>query len=931
MKKLFITFAVAFVALFSFAQAPLPVDENVRIGKLENGMTYYIRHNSKPAQRAEFYLATNVGAFQEADDQDGLAHFLEHMCFNGTKNFPGKSLLEYLQGIGAEFGRNINASTGFEQTQYMLNNIPITREGIIDTCLLVLHDYAHYVTCDPQEIDAERGVILEERRSRRDANWRMFERALPYYFGDTQMARRTLIGGEEQLKTFKYESLVNFYRKWYNPDMQAVVVVGDFDVDMMEQKIKATFSSIPAPAEPTVKPVVPIPANAEPMVAVLTDPEASASSIELIWRGEALPKELASTDAAFVMNLVKSIISIVFSERMDAITASVDAPFINGSLHIGALCEGTDAVQSSVSFKDGEYKEALKAFYTEIERLKRYGITEGELERAKAKLISRAEKAVDAAATRENAEFVWPILGHFFQNRYLLAPEDELQLLQAVCAQLTATVLQQLIPNMITDQNFVVIYNAPEHEGLSHPTADEMLAVIGEVKASEVAAPVEEVSNEPLLDAEAIVPGSVKKIKNSVYGSSVWTLSNGAKVVFMPTTLKNDEVIISVVKNGGRSLIETEELPSLEDNIRMLFQQNRGLSKFGGVQLRKILAGKNVNCALNIGNTSHDITASTTPKDIETAMQLIYLNVVDPRFDNDEFQNSVNQIKAVLPNLEKQPMMQFQKHASATLYGNHERRQTLSMEMVEKMNLADFEKASRRLFGDVAGATVYVVGNVDAETLKPLVEKYIASLPGGKKGSKVIDRKEDFVKGEVISDLSIAMETPKSTVLQLYSAKVPYGIQNEVLLEVASLYLDMVYVETMRESEGGTYGASTSAAIRREPKSLAIIQVAFETNPESAKKLSDLAVAGIYGIVEEGIPADKLSMILQNIKKNIPQKRVSNSYWMNCLRSMNDYEEDYDAMYESAVNNVTSEAVQAIMQEIIKQHNFIQVSISPAE
>ena len=236
MKRFFISLALMFIALTTFAQTVLPVDPNVRIGKLENGLTYYIRHNDKPAQRAEFYLATNVGAYQEEDDQDGLAHFLEHMCFNGTKNFPDKKLLEYLQSIGAEFGRNINASTGFEQTQYMLNNIPIVREGIIDSCLLVLHDYAHYVTCDPKEIDAERGVILEERRSRRDAGWRMFERSLPYYFGDTQMARRTLIGGEEQLKTFKYESLVNFYRKWYNPDMQAVVVVGDFDVDMMEQK-----------------------------------------------------------------------------------------------------------------------------------------------------------------------------------------------------------------------------------------------------------------------------------------------------------------------------------------------------------------------------------------------------------------------------------------------------------------------------------------------------------------------------------------------------------------------------------------------------------------------------------------------------------------------------------------------------------------------
>ena len=268
MKRIILTIAALIVAFAAFGQQPqpLPNDDAVLVGKLENGMTYYIRHNDKPAQRAEFYLATNVGAFQEEDDQEGLAHFLEHMCFNGTKNFPGKALLEWLQSIGAEFGRNINASTGFEQTQYMLNNIPITRESIIDSCLLVLHDYSHFVTCDPAEIDAERGVILEERRGRRNADWRIFEKSLPYYFAGTPYAGRTLIGQEDQLKNFKYESLTNFYRRWYNPDMQAVIVVGDVDVKQIEEKIKTIFSDVPAPAVPTEKPLYPVAENAEPVI-----------------------------------------------------------------------------------------------------------------------------------------------------------------------------------------------------------------------------------------------------------------------------------------------------------------------------------------------------------------------------------------------------------------------------------------------------------------------------------------------------------------------------------------------------------------------------------------------------------------------------------------------------------------------------------------
>ena len=929
MKRFFISLALMFIALTTFAQTVLPVDPNVRIGKLENGLTYYIRHNDKPAQRAEFYLATNVGAYQEEDDQDGLAHFLEHMCFNGTKNFPDKKLLEYLQGIGAEFGRNINASTGFEQTQYMLNNIPIIREGIIDSCLLVLHDYAHYVTCDPDEIDAERGVIIEERRSRRDANWRIFERMLPYYFGDTKMARRTLIGGEEQLKTFKYESLTNFYRKWYNPDMQAVIVVGDFDVDMMELKIKDTFSSIPAPAEPTVKPIIPIPGNEEPVVAVITDPEATSSSLQLIWKGTALPKEYASTDVAFMTDIIKSIISDAFTERMEAIAASSTAPFLSGGLYVSQFVEGTDAVMSEVTFKDGEYKTALEAFYTEIERIKRYGITESELERAKMELISSAERGVEAAPTRKSPQLVYPILSHFFHNDYMLEPQVELQLVQAVCAQLPAMVFQQVIQQLITDENMIIAYAAPEREGLAHPSEADLLAVIENVKASEIAAPVEENANEPLLDADAIKAGKIKKEKESAYGATEWTLSNGVKVVYLPTAHKNDEVRVRVVMNGGRSLIETAELPSFDDNVWALYNQNRGLSKFSGVELKKMLAGKNVRCDLNIEKTRHGINVVSTPKDLETAMQLLYLNITEPRFDEEEFLIGINQIKAVLPNLEKMPQLKIQELIMETLYGGHERVLTINGELVEKANIADFEKASRRLFGNVAGATVYIVGNVDAETLKPLVTKYIASLPGGKKGSKFIDRKEDIVKGNVAKNEAIVMETPKSTVLQVYTANTPYSVKNEVLLDIAKLYLDMVYVETLRESEGGTYGASVATVCGREPKNVAILQVAFETNPESAEKLAKLAVDGVQKLIAEGIPADKFDMIIKNVQKNIPQDRISNGYWSSVLQKYVEFGDKYDSEYENAVNAATPEAVVEAVKKLVEADNFIQLIVSP--
>ena len=502
MKRLFIFVAAIFAAAVAFGQTPLPNDPEVRVGKLDNGMTYYIRHNAQPAQRAEFYLATDVGAYQEADDQDGLAHFLEHMCFNGTKNFPGKSLLEWLQSIGAEFGRNINASTGFEQTQYMLNNIPIVRETIIDSCLLVLHDYSHFVTCDPEEIDAERAVILEEKRTRNDASWRMFEKSLPYYFGDTPYSRRTLIGSEEQLKTFKYESLTNFYRDWCRPDLQAVIVIGDVNVDEIEAKIKTIFADIPAAENPRQKEYYQLPQNQEPIIGIITDAEATSSSIEVLWKSEPLPKEFGNTVEGYMIDLVKSYIYYIMQERFSDITSKPDAPFLGASLSVGRLCTTCEGVFANVSFKDGDAVNAFGAMMLEVEKMKRFGFTDGEVERAKAKIMSHYERAVEAAPTRKNADFVRPLLNAFYHNEAYMDPETELQVAQMICSQLNAAVLSQIAASMITDENMVVLYNGPEKEGLVNPTEEQLADVIAAVKTAEIEANVEEAVNEPLISKD---------------------------------------------------------------------------------------------------------------------------------------------------------------------------------------------------------------------------------------------------------------------------------------------------------------------------------------------------------------------------------------------------------------------------------------------
>ena len=929
MKRLFIFIAAIFAAAVAFGQNPLPNDPEVRTGKLENGLTYYIRHNEQPAQRAEFYLATNVGAYQEADDQDGLAHFLEHMCFNGTKNFPGKALLEYLQSIGAEFGRNINASTGFEQTQYMLNNIPVVRETIIDSCLLILHDYSNFVTCNPAEIDAERGVILEEKRQRSDASWRMFEKSLPYLYGDTHYARRTLIGGEEQLKTFKYESLTNFYKKWYQPHNQAVIVVGDVNVDQVEQKIKDLFGSIPA-AEVYPKDEPALADNAEPIVGIITDPEAQNSRIDILWKHAPIPTQFQNTDVAYMNDLLISIISNIMDERFNDIAAAPDAPFFAAGLFTRDLCNACEAYNAAVLFKDGASVEAFTALMTELEKMKRYGFNEGEVQRAKDNLISACEKAVEAAPTRKNAELVRPLLYNFFENEAYMTPETELQIVQSICAQVNAQILNQVVAQLLPSENIIITYQGPEKEGLANPTEAELVGVLAAVAQAEIEANAEENLNEPFLDADALKGSPAKGAKETIYGATEWTLKNGVKVVVLPTQHKKDQVLFNIELAGGKNAISTEDLVSFEDNIWTLFQNNSGISKFSGTQVPKMLAGKSLSVTPYISNIHHGVQGQCAPKDFETALQIAYLYFADPRFDQNEYEPGIQQIKALLPNILSNPDFQFQQEMNKVLYDNNPRVVDLNEEVVEKANLATIERVYRELFKNAGGARLTIVGNVDPEAIKPMVEKYIGSIAKNKKARK-LDKANfiNFAKGNVDKTVELVMATPKSTVFQVYSAYMPVDTKTEVVLKVANYILDMIYTKTIREDEGGTYGVSTAMAAQKTPIERAIIQIAFDTNPEAAPKLIELAVKGLNDLAQNGPTEEQFSKAVENIRKNIPESRISNSYWMGAIDDWYEFGIDSDAEYEAAVNSVTPEDVKTVLQAILAQGNKVQVVSAP--
>lgn len=932
MKRFLLSVAAFFVAAAAFAQdfQQLPNDPAVRVGKLDNGMTYYIRHNDKPAQRAEFYLATNVGAIQETPDQDGLAHFLEHMCFNGTKNFPGKTLLEYLQSIGASFGGNINAATGVEETTYMLNNIPVTREGIIDTCLLVMHDYSHFVTCDPVEIDKERGVIIEERRARRNAAWRLHEQSLPYYYGDSKYAGCTLIGSQENLETFKPESLTNFYHTWYRPDLQALIVVGDIDVDSIEAKIKSTFADIPAAVDPKPKDVIKIPENEKPLIGVLTDPECSGSSIEVLWRSEADDEAYNSTDVGFLTSITKTMIAMIMAERFDAITSKPGAPFLGADLGAGNLCETCQATMGDVTFKDGDWEPAFRSFLTEVERMRRHGFSSAELQRAKDNILSAFEKAVEAADSRKNADFVRPLINNFFDNDAYMTPQVQYEVAKTLLGQVPDMIFALAANALVDGKSISIVYKAPAKEGLVHPTPEQLQTVYDEVSASEIDAPVEEEVASEFVNPASLKGSKVKKTSTGLYGSTVWTLKNGVKVVVLPTEYKKDQILFTWFKNGGETLISDEDLVSFEDNIYGLFQRNSGISKFSSNEASKMLAGKHLSVSSYISNIRHGISGSTSPKDLETALQIAYLTYCDPRFDESEYEVGIEQIKAVLPNVMNQPSFKLQQEINKAVYGpDCKRNVELNEETLEKANLATIERVYRSLFKDAAGLTAVFVGNIDLDSFKPLCEKYLGSIPKGKKATTWKDNSPKVVKGEVIDHFSTDMQTPKNTVIQFYSADMPYSVKTSVMLKAANYILDMIYVDTLREDEGGTYGASSDMSITAAPQQQARIQVAFETNPTQCEKLISLAKEGLRKLAYEGPTEEQMTRTLENFRKGIPEKRINNSYWLGNLLT-NEYRGiDYDAEYEAAVNEISAEGIKEVLQKVLESGNFIEVVMSP--
>ena len=939
MKKITLWIAAVLFTVSATAQGfnpmqPIPEDEAVRKGQLENGMSYYIRHNEKPKNQADFYILHHVGAIQEEANQQGLAHFLEHMAFNGTKNLPGKQLIEYLETIGVKFGANLNAYTSWDETCYNISDVPVQREGVIDSALLILHDWSHFIALQPKEIDSERGVISEELRTRDNAQWRSTMKMLQALGSGTRYAERNLIGYLDGLQGFKYSDLEDFYASWYRPEYQAIIVVGDIDVDQIEAKIKTLMSDIPAsPATAAQKAHIVVPDNEEPIISIYTDPEMNGSQVQIFMKYPALPKEANNTIYAEMLAIMQHYFASMAGERLQEIAMKPNAPFLGGQIMTGStigIIPTLNATVAAASTKDGELAKGYEAIMTEVERIRRHGFTMGEFERAQNDLMASAERGYKNRNDQMNRYYVNRYLQAFRSNAAMPDAETEWQLDSMLIKSLNVEVINQLAKQVIMDKNQVIIVNSPAKEGVSVPTETDILAIRQKVAESEIAPYEDNTVKEPLIAEGTILKGSpVKKTKtNEAYGTTEWTLKNGIKVVVKPTTFKADEVLFQALAEGGASVLSNEEI--IYADLLPAICQMSGVGKFSRMELQKQLSGNTAHVAVNASSYNSNLSGSASPKDLETLLQLVYLHFTQPRFDETDYQTVMNIVGAQVENLEQNPDYLMQKKTTEIAYGNNPRRQELSKELLTKYKFEELAPIYKKLFPNGNSFTYYFVGNVDLEVLKPLVEKYLGSLPVAKKPMNCVDDNADYVSGIVDETFRAEMQQPKVSVRYIFSGDVEYTMQNRVNMAYLTQALNARYLESIREEKGGTYGVSVWGSLSMLPTPTYTMNIQFDTNDAMADELCEIILKEIEEIATNGPKTEDIEKTREFCFKEWASSLEKNSSWMNYIVAKWSNGLDNVADQEAAHKNLTNADVQNFAKMILEKKNQIKVMMRPA-
>ena len=932
MKKLILSILVLALSLVATAQQPqaLPIDSAVRVGKLDNGLTYYIRHNEHPKQRAEFHIAQAVGAILEEDHQNGLAHFLEHMAFNGTEHFAGKGIIEYFESIGVNFGGNINAYTSLDETVYRLSEVPTVREGIIDSALLVMHDWACGLLLLEEEIDNERGVIREEWRTGAQANRRMWKAINPLKYPGSQYAKRDVIGDTAVINNFEYDALRDYYKKWYGPDNQAIIVVGDIDVDQIEQKIKALWADVPARENRGERPLYSVSDNEEPIVAIVRDKEAQYTRIELEFKKPQLPKPFRGTDMAYVQSLAIELVCDMFNNRLSELSMKPEATFVGAGSYYGELVKEKDAFVAVYLAKQGQEVEAYKDLLTQLEKMRRYGFTHSELDRVKKETLSAYEKSYNERNTVRNIRYAQEYIRHYLDAEPVPGIAWEYEMIQQILPALNVEMLNQIAQNLVTDKNLIISFQAPEDNSVVLPTEAEAVALLTEVKNEEIEAPVEEAIRENLVETTPKAGKIKKTAHNESLGVTEWTLSNGVRVMVKPTTFKQDEILFYAFSQGGRSLVATENLPSavLATDVVEL----GGLADMSTTDLQKALTGKRVSISPSISAYSENLNGSSTIKDLETLLQLNYLYFTAPRRDEESFQTLMSILESQLANRDKNPKVAFSDSVQMMASNYSERTMILNKELLSKVSLDKALEIYKARFANPADFTFFFIGNVDPtdKTFQSQICTWLGGLKTSKKLEKAADDKVRVAMGIQKNYFTRQMETKTaSNRIQYTSYEMPYTLANDLNMEMIGRILSTRYLESIREREGGSYGVGCGGWMNRQPVASAILAMQFDTDPEKQEKLMNIIHEEVMTIVENGPLATDLQKEKESLLKDFEEDLEKNGYWEEILTNYYKNGINYITDYKAAVEAITAETVQETLKKLVEAGNVFEVVMLP--
>ena len=922
-----LTFIIVVSASAQEMQMPLvPLDPAVRRGTLSNGLTYYIRHNEWPEKRADFYIAQRVGSMQEEENQRGLAHFLEHMCFNGTTHFPGDALKQYLERIGVKFGENLNAYTSFDETVYNVNNVNVEMPGALDSCLLILHDWSHDLLLEDKEIDKERGVINEEWRMRRSAMMRMQEAAFHELYRGSKYADRMPIGTMDIVMNFPYEDLRAYYRRWYRPDLQAIVIVGDVDVDQMEQKIKTVFADIPAPSpEAPEREYFPVEDNVEPLVSVQKDKEQPASYAMLFFKTEPLARQMRGTMAGLLTDYVMEAISSMMAERIQDIVRQADAPFLNAYLSYGEylVAKTKDAYDATVIMKDGRYLEGIAAMYRELLRASRFGFTEGEYDRFKQEYLSQLDAAYERRNKIENTSYVQEYVRHFLDGEPAPGIEYEHETMKKLVPQLPLQMINQTIAQLPPTNRAIALF-LPDKEGVEYPTEEQIMKALKAVDEEKIEGLKEEVNTDPLVP-ELSSTVTVKKESADVYGSQLITLSNGIRVHVLKTDYAPNQISMKASSWGGSSLYPDDEY-LLVDNAPMV--SLGGWGSFTASQLQKRLAGIQASVNPTLFDRTEGLSGSCVKKDLETMMQLTYLCFTAPHRDDETYQSTLARLKDQLKNMDMNPQTALQDSIASVVYGNDVRHKRMRMEDVDKLDYDRILDIYKQRFANAADFEFYFVGDVDVDTLRPMLCKYLGALPTQKGHEKYRNISSRMRRGQYTCLFEKEQDTPNSLILFLYHQKMKDNLRTSIQLSMLEQAMQMLYTETVREDEGGAYSVGVSASLRDYPEQQGIMQIVLPTAPDKRDRMMEVIEQGIKRICDEGPSEDNLQKIRQYMLRSHSEDLKKNDYWMNELQARTRYGEDNVTSYEREVERVTIADLQKLARRIFSSGNKLVVGMT---